>query len=219
MVQALPTAIMKKPSKIEEKSILQLVWNFVQTHKQNHFTFYELMDVLQERSFGILLLLMALPNALMISAIPGVSFFFGIILMSISLQMIQSRKTLWVPRRLGYKSFSKESLESILTTSQSYLYPIEKHLKSRWGLLTSNYFERFIGVVCLFHSILIVLPIPLGNFLPGIALIFISLGLLAKDGIYVFIGLILSLATFIFFAFAFKGIAMVIQELIRIIPS
>jgi len=205
---------MKESPKIEAKSILQLVWHFAQTHKQNHFTLYDLMEVLQERSFGILLLLMALPNALMISSIPGISSFFGIIIMLISLQMIQSRKTPWFPRYLAYKQFSTESLESIVITSQSYLQSIEKHLKPRWHLLTSIYFEKLLGLVCLLHGILITLPIPLGNFLPGIALIFLSLGILAKDGMCIFIGLILSLFVFIFFGLAVKGTVIAIQQLI-----
>lgn len=206
---------MKESPKIEAKSILQLVHDFVQKHEQSSFTLYELMEILQERSFGLLLLLMALPNALMISSIPGISSFFGIILMLVSLQMIQSRHILWFPPSLAQKKFSRESLESILKRSHSYLHPIEKHLKSRWHFLTSSCFERVLGVVCLIHSILIALPIPLGNFLPGIVLIFISLGILAKDGVYILIGLILSLVTFIFFAFAFKEVVVILQELIR----
>jgi hypothetical protein len=49
------------------------------------------------------------------------------------------------------------------------------------------------------HGILIVLPIPLGNFLPGIALVFLALGVIEKDGLFIVIGYFLSIGIFLFF--------------------
>jgi hypothetical protein len=183
----------------KEKTVSGLLNHFVQGLEQPHFTVTELMEALHERSFGIILLLMALPNAFMIAAIPGLSYLFGTILIIVSLQMIQRRKEPWLPGFVRRQTFSKKGLKTLLKIVNPYLYRVEKHLKSRWVFLTSRHSERCLGVICLLHGILIALPIPLGNFLPGVALVFLSLGILEKDGLYILIGLLLSLAVFAFF--------------------
>jgi hypothetical protein len=42
-----------------------------------------------------------------------------------------------------------------------------------------------IGAFCLILSIVLVLPVPLGNMLPGIALCLIALGVLERDGLWI----------------------------------
>jgi len=45
-----------------------------------------------------------------------------------------------------------------------------------------------IGLLCLALSIILFLPIPLGNMLPSIAISIMALGLLERDGVWIIIG-------------------------------
>jgi hypothetical protein len=49
--------------------------------------------------------------------------------------------------------------------------------------------ERLLGVACLFLSIIILLPIPLANFLPAVYLAAIAFGMLQRDGAVIALGL------------------------------
>jgi hypothetical protein len=57
--------------------------------------------------------------------------------------------------------------------------------------------EYMVGLVCLVLAIILVLPIPLGNMLPALAISLMALGLLERDGIWVGIGLIVAVVAMI----------------------
>lgn len=189
--------IFEKDHKKEKVSQILLV--FLKNMQSNTFTVHELVAALKERSLGILLLIMAIPNACLVASIPMVSFVFGFIIILVSIQMIFRYHKIKLPNVIGDKTFSKNQLENILNKYISYLIKIEKYVKMRWLFLTSAIGEIILGIMCLMHGILIILPIPLGNFLPGTALVFLALGVIEKDGLFIFIGYFLSIGIFLFF--------------------
>jgi hypothetical protein len=194
----------------KKEKILQILLVFLRNMQSDTFTVQELVAALKERSFGILLLVVAIPNACLIASIPMVSFIFGFIVIIVSIQIIFKPHTIKLPNAIGNKTFSKKQLENILNKHTSHIVKIEKYIKMRWSFLTSTIGEIFLGIVCLIHGILIILPIPLGNFLPGIALVFLALGVIEKDGLFVVIGYFISAGVFLFFfkfsIFVYKSI-------------
>lgn len=48
--------------------------------------------------------------------------------------------------------------------------------------------EYLIGLLCLILSVILALPIPLGNILPAIAICLFSFGILERDGLCVLLG-------------------------------
>jgi len=126
--------------------------------------------------------------------------------------MMLRREKAWFPRFIANQKLSKKHFESVLNIFNPYLVKIEKVLKPRFSLLTAMFWERFLGFVCLIHGILIALPIPMANFLCGIALVFLALGIIAKDGVFILIGYIFSLGILIFFAASFHLIFLLAQK-------
>jgi hypothetical protein len=49
--------------------------------------------------------------------------------------------------------------------------------------------EYFVGLVCLVLAAVLMLPIPLGNTLPALAISLLALGVLERDGVWIAIGL------------------------------
>lgn len=197
---------------IRTKTITKILHTFLKSMKKEHFTLYDFVEELKDRSFGVLLLIFAIPNACLLASIPGVSIFFGIILIFVSIQMMLRREKAWFPKFIINQKLSKKHFESVLNIFNPYLVKIEKVLKPRFSLLTAMFLERFLGFVCLIHGILITLPIPMANFLCGVALVFFALGMIAKDGVFILIGYIFSLGIFIFFAASFHLIFLLTQK-------
>ena len=48
--------------------------------------------------------------------------------------------------------------------------------------------ESVVGTVCLLLALVLVLPIPLGNMLPALAICLLALGILERDGLWVLAG-------------------------------
>ncbi len=197
---------------IRADKITTILNSFLKSIKNEHFTFYDFIEELKERSFGVLLLILAIPNACLLASIPGISVFLGIALIFVSMQMILRRKKAFFPKFVASQKLSTKHFESIFNIFNPYLVKIEKVLKPRFALLTSVLLERVLGVVCLIHGVLIALPIPLGNFFCGVAIVFFALGMIAKDGVFMAIGYVLSIGIFIFFATSFHLIFLLMQK-------
>lgn len=157
-----------------------------------------LRDVIQSlghRSFGFILLLFALPNSLPIVGVPGVSTITGLPLLFVALQMMLGQERIYLPRWLGERSLKRSSLEKVIHTLAPWLKKIERLLKPRLDILSRGWVERILGAVCALLAFFLILPIPLGNLLPGLGILFIALGVIERDGLCVLIGLVFGVAS------------------------
>ena len=166
----------------------------------------DLRQQLGTRSFGFLLLLFALPNAIPI-VIPGLATLTGILLAFIALQMMLGLPTLYLPRWLDERSIARDDFRRLVTRSLPWLQRVERFLKPRYSRLTSGRSERMIGAVCLVLALVLALPVPFGNLLPGIGLALLALGVLERDGISVGLGAIVGLGGVLFASGTVWGMA------------
>lgn len=60
---------------------------------------------------------------------------------------------------------------------------------SAWALPPMEY---LVGLVCLLLAIVVLLPIPLGNMLPALAISMLALGILERDGYWIVAGLVVA---------------------------
>ena len=149
----------------------------------------DLVALLGDRAFGLLMLIFSLPNAVGLGTIPGLSTVFGVPQMIFALQMIAGLEKPWLPRFLLDKSISVEEFRSIVAKSQPQLRRVERLLRPRLNVLTGALVERLLGLVFLVLATIVALPIPGGNWPPAIAMALISIGLIERDGLVVLIGL------------------------------
>lgn len=145
----------------------------------------EFTRLLGERAFGLAILVFALPNSLPIPGIPGVSTITGLPITFIAFQMLMGRDAIWLPRKVGEKRFSQERLAKLIKKAMPTIIKLEKFLCPRWSIVCSDAGERVIALMFIVLSLIIALPIPGGNFLPGLAMSLIALGLLERDGLFV----------------------------------
>jgi hypothetical protein len=150
---------------------------------------------LGDRAFGWTLFICALPEALPLP-VAGLSAIIGIPLVLVSGQLILGFQKPWLPRWIANRGFKRRDFEKIVRKSLPYLNKVERLITPRWEFMTSKSMERLLGVIIFIMAILITLPIPFGNFLPAIAVVLISLGILEKDGIAIAIGILCSFVVF-----------------------
>lgn len=152
----------------------------------------DLVNALGDRAFGVLILIFALPNAVGLGAIPGLSTVFGVPQIFVAAQMALGLHRPWLPRWLLEKSIAQGDFVKMVDRSRPYLLKAERVLRPRWPAMSSYVAERVLGVVFVMLASIVSLPIPLGNQPPAVAMAVISIGLVERDGVYVTIGLVVS---------------------------
>jgi hypothetical protein len=95
-----------------------------------------------------------------------------------------------------------------------FLERIERTIRPRLLPLTGPQAERVIGIVGFSLAIIIFLPIPFGNMLPGLALAILGLGLLERDGLAVLLGLLAAVTGVLVVAGVLYGLAKALYVLI-----
>lgn len=148
-----------------------------------------LLEALKDRSFGIIIILFALPNAIL-----PVAWVLGTPILLFSIQMTMGRQEPWLPEIMRRPKLSRETFARVMAYVARYLGIIESWLQPRWMWLTSNVMERVIGAYLIFLTLVLLVPVPFGNALPSFGIAIIAAGLLEKDGLAIIVGSIIGLA-------------------------
>src|SRR5271165_7645977 len=94
----------------------------------------DMTEFLGDRSFGGLLLVLALPMALPVPA-PGISVLFGVPLIVISAQLALGYRKPWLPARLARRSVPRSTFSTIVDRMLPTLRRLERIVRPRAGWL------------------------------------------------------------------------------------
>lgn len=154
-------------------------------------TLGELTDGMQERAFGFILLLLALPCGLpFVYILPQIVALPMIVLV---FQMASGRSTPWLPENLRARELPIRRFLNVVDQARKYGGWLERlsHARLRW--ITSDFGTRVIGALLLIPCLSILVPLPLTNTTPGVAIAITSVGLIERDGIFVWLGIVIGL--------------------------
>lgn len=168
-----------------------------------------LVDALDERAFGLLLLLLAIPCC--IPLLWGIPQIVSLPMMAVVFQIAQGRERPWLPEKLKTRTFDIGGMKSILGRVARYIGWAERLAKPRLTGLTEGMALRIIGALMLIPVASILSPIPMSNTAPGIGVAISAIGLLERDGVLTVLGLVLGLvwAIALFGAIAIFGFEIV----------
>ena len=172
-------------------------------------SFADVIAVVGERSFGALLVLLAIPNVLA-AVLPGLSIVLGLPLMLLSLQLVVAAPKPWLPKRLARLKIRRADLDRLVEKAGPHVRRLERGLKPRLLILTAPWAERLIGAACFALSVFVFLPIPLANLLPALGILLFGFAILARDGLFALAGAAVTGACLVLFgsvAFAFAAAA------------
>lgn len=149
----------------------------------------EIVDQLDERAFGLLILLFAIPC--LVPGLPGAQL-IAIPIFLLAIQLAFGAKEVWLPRRALEARVKSAWIESIADFADKRLRWTTVFSKPRLTFLASGVAERMVGAICAAASITIMLPIT--NSIPSLAITLIAVGLLQTDGLFTLAGSLLGLA-------------------------
>jgi hypothetical protein len=151
----------------------------------DHFTLSWLMGSLHKRSFGMIMLLLAL-----VAIAPGVSVVAGLLLMIPAFQMIANKPAPVFPRRIAVHPLPTPHLAALVQRVVPMLRYLEKIIYPRWHTPLEAT-KRLVGaVIVILSTTLVFIPIPLSNVVTALVIALISLAYLEEDGVLLMIALL-----------------------------
>ena len=158
----------------------------------SHVTVGELMKQFQRRSFGGVLLILAL-----LAMVPGVSVFAGIAMIAPAFQLFAGMPTPVFPAFIHKREVNVANLKKWGLKLAVWLRKIETLVIPRWPTLSTPVARRIIGAITVLLAIVVAIPFPLSNFPPALATVCFALGILERDGLMIIIGSLISVVAFL----------------------
>lgn len=150
---------------------------------------HDILDRLEERAFGAMLFILALPCA--IPFLYGVPQVVSLPMMALTLQMLAGREEPWLPEKFGKRMINKSGLQRTSRFGRKWFGWLEVISHPRLTFLTGKRMERVVALFLTAFAASILVPLPLTNSTPAVAVAIIAFGLMARDGILVILGAIL----------------------------
>jgi hypothetical protein len=157
-------------------------------------TLGDALDHAGARMHGAAILLLALPEALPLP-IPSFGAILGVPLLMTSAHLALFGERGNLPARARQIRLPQRMLALMTRYFVGPMRRAERLSQDRLSALAGR--ERLVGVVCIALSSLLLLPIPLMNVPPALALVILSWGLVQRDGLFVGLGLAIAAAIMI----------------------
>lgn len=155
-------------------------------------------------------------------SIPGVSTVFGAIILLIGISIMFDRAPM-LPDRFMSRTFPSDKLRAALKKGTVWLDRLEKISHPRFcGLTKGRGMHRMNGFMLVLGAVLLMFPfglVPFSNTLPGLAILFLAIGILQEDGYLVLFGYFTNLATIIYFTVLIAMGAAVVRGMTEKISS
>lgn len=170
-----------------------------------------IMHELRRRSFGGALILLAA-----LSLLPGISFISGVVMILPALQMAAGLRAPLLPRFVRNRQVGVDRLRSLGNKAIPWIEQVERFVKPRWLILTLPPVTTVVGLLIIGLALVITIPLPFSNLPPAIAVLCLAFGMLERDGILIFIGLV---AATIALTIGFLIIYVAIESATRLLAS
>lgn len=143
-----------------------------------------ILHVFGLRGFAFLMLMLALLN-IVIFMVPFASVLFGLPMVILAAQMVMGMQAPIFPSWVRHQTIKREPLVYGLGLAISWVQKIERFIKPRALFLSNPTLGRVHGLLTLILAILVSLPIPLFNIPPSLAIAFLAIGMLQRDGLFI----------------------------------
>lgn len=151
----------------------------------------DFIEGLGERAFGVVLFALAIPVC--IPFLYGVPQIVALPMIALSAQMAMGRPEPWLPARFRSRIIDKPGLDRMANGARKWFGWLENLARPRLLWLSGPRAEQAVGAIFILFCGSILVPLPLTNSTPGVAIAIASLGLITRDGALVLLGLVLGI--------------------------
>ncbi|MEX2615192.1 MAG: exopolysaccharide biosynthesis protein [Alphaproteobacteria bacterium] len=166
-----------------------------------------IVNKLGRRSYGGLFILLA-----GVGIVPGMSLFGGLAMIIPAIQLLLGFEAPVLPGFIRRRALHTAKVIQVIERVVPWIERVEKFVRPRWPALTVPPLPNVTGVVILGLACVIMLPLPFSNMPPAIAVIFLALGMLERDGAAIAAGLAVSVFAFV------TGVVVVKASLHTLLP-
>lgn len=181
---------MSEEARGEAASALLLA--LARARRGRRLTLGEIAAGLGGRSFGLLLLALALPAWIPVLP-PGVPSVFGLAIALLALQMALRRPRPWLPGVVARRGLAAARLERALLRARPWLQRLEGLCRERQRWLFEGPAAVLLALWLLLLALALMVPLPMTNSGPAAAIALTALGLVERDGLVVLGGVLLGL--------------------------
>ncbi|MGF6275656.1 hypothetical protein ABIB38_004057 [Massilia sp. UYP11] len=195
--------------------ISQTLRSLVRSLPRTGITLSELIQRVGNDGLLILVTLLTLVFLIPVS-IPGVSTVFGAAILLISVSRLFGRN-LWIPAKIEHRIIGTRKLRPLLRKALSWLKKLERVSRPNrieW-LVTGGTMAVINNLALILGAVLLMMPfglIPFSNTFPAVAILFLAIGLLQRDGLCILLGHVSNVVTILYFAVLIGGGGLAIRE-------
>jgi hypothetical protein len=160
---------------------------------EDQVTVGSLTDLLDERSFAVVLMVLMLPSALPIPT-GGVTHVLEVFATLFALQMIAGREELWIPRRLAQHQLGETFTDKAAPKLLRFIRWFERHARPRLAtLLGRRPVVSLLGVILLVFVVgaFVAPPFTGLDTLPSLGVVVVCLGIVFADALIVAAGFVI----------------------------
>jgi hypothetical protein len=157
---------------------------------QDHVSLAWLLGRLQRRSFGLVMLLLAL-----VGLVPGTGLFIGVLLAFPAIQMLLGRETPTLPRLLASRSIATRHIARSAARAIPLFRRMEALIRPRFRT-PFQATKRLVGLVVLLLAATLIWPFPFSHIVPALVIMLISFAYLEEDGVLLCISLAAAVLSF-----------------------
>jgi len=180
-------------------------------------TLGELRDRLARRGFGLFMIVLALPTLIPILP-PGSAAIIGLLYILLSLQMLFGKDEPWLPKRMSRYRLSARAIAALRTRGIPFLRRVERFSRPRPIRLDDRVVSRGVALVVLLLGVILLTPLPFLNTLPALAVLFMGIGLLNRDRVFIAAGLLLTVVVLLAIGFGLGTLYALLNRLLRRSP-
>ncbi|MBI1404902.1 MAG: exopolysaccharide biosynthesis protein [Caulobacter sp.] len=175
----------------------------------------EIVERLGERAFGALFFVFAAPNWLPMP--PGASTVLGAPLVLLSPQLAVGIPAPWLPGFVARRSMRRKDMARAFERLRPWLERMETLSRPRLTFLFGPIGDRVIGLVCFLLSVVLILPIPLGNLAPAAAIALFGLAMVQRDGVLALIAFAIAVGSITLLVIGGHAAFLVAQQLFGVL--
>lgn len=175
----------------EKANLTAIVDRIIEATQKEHLYIDELVEAIGQASFTPVLLLPALAVVSPLSGIPLFSTVMGFVIFLVAFQMLLGRDQLWLPQWLLRHKTSSPRVRSVLQRLRPVLIWLDEHTYARLKAFVHRPLIFIPQLLCVLSGLMMPFSefVPFSSSLIGGAVALLAFGMLARDGLFVILGL------------------------------
>lgn len=162
------------------RTINALLRETIDAHEGDDIPLDALLMPLRTRAFGVVLLVLAIPN--FIPAPIGIGGVMGVLTFVLGLQMLCGLEHPLMPSRLRRKALSRARMDNFLERTAKVMSWLERGCKPRLVFVMQRPWSSLSGLALMILGLLLSLPVPFTNYPFGAILLAFAFALIEHDG-------------------------------------